>query len=168
MESRRDALKLALLGGLGLTGSLAEARGPTQERSANLPSRGSAPRWGRGVEGQRIADLGDGRYLNPIMAGDHPDRTVLKDGNTYYMTFSSFDGSALSLRHLFLRIVNDEHIVTMYYSENGTDWTRHGLRIETSGYNTNTIDDLLSLRPALFAVGKGEVRFRNFAYRALR
>jgi xylan 1,4-beta-xylosidase len=75
---------------------------------------------------------------------------------------------APALRQLFLRIVNNEHIVTMYYSENGADWTRHGLRIETSGYNTNTIDDLLSLRPALFAVGKGEVRFRNFAYRALR
>lgn len=48
------------------------------------------PRWGRGVEGQRKADLGNGSYLNPIIPGDHPDPTILKDGKDYYMTFSSF------------------------------------------------------------------------------
>lgn len=47
--------------------------------------------WGRGVEGQRKADLGNGCYLNPVMAGDHPDPSILKDGDDYYMTFSSFD-----------------------------------------------------------------------------
>lgn len=50
----------------------------------------AAPRWRPGVEGQRRADLGDGTYLNPIVAGDRPDPTVLKDGADYYMTFSSF------------------------------------------------------------------------------
>ena len=49
------------------------------------------PRWARGVEGQRKADLGDGTFLNPILAGDHPDPSMLKDGDDYYMTFSSFD-----------------------------------------------------------------------------
>ena len=39
----------------------------------------------------RKADLGDGTYLNPILAGDHPDPSILKDGDDYYMTFSSFD-----------------------------------------------------------------------------
>ncbi|MBW8882858.1 MAG: family 43 glycosylhydrolase, partial [Asticcacaulis sp.] len=48
------------------------------------------PGWGTGVEGSRRADRGDGTYLNPIIAGDHPDPTILKDGNDYYMTFSSF------------------------------------------------------------------------------
>ena len=47
-------------------------------------------RWTPGIEGQRKADLGDGTFLNPILAGDHPDPTVLKDGDDYYMTFSSF------------------------------------------------------------------------------
>jgi beta-xylosidase len=47
--------------------------------------------WARGVEQQRKADLGNGSYLNPIMAGDHPDPSVLKDGDDYYMTFSSFE-----------------------------------------------------------------------------
>lgn len=63
---------------------LSEARPPA---SACDPI---TPRWGKGTEGQRKADLGDGTYLNPIVAGDHPDPTILKDGDDYYMTFSSF------------------------------------------------------------------------------
>ena len=51
---------------------------------------GKSPRWGKGIEGQRKADLGKGSYLNPIIPGDHPDPTILKDGKDYYMTFSSF------------------------------------------------------------------------------
>src|SRR4051794_11750691 len=44
----------------------------------------------RGFENQRRADLGNGQYLNPIIAGDHADPSVLKDGDDYYMTHSSF------------------------------------------------------------------------------
>jgi xylan 1,4-beta-xylosidase len=47
--------------------------------------------WRRGIEHQRMADLGDGRYLNPVLAGDRPDPSVLKDGKDYYLTLSSFD-----------------------------------------------------------------------------
>lgn len=49
------------------------------------------PTWPRGVEGQRKADLGDGTFLNPILAGDRPDPSILRDGADYYMTFSSFE-----------------------------------------------------------------------------
>lgn len=42
-------------------------------------------------DNQRRADQGDGTYLNPIMAGDHPDPTVLRDGDDYFMTFSTFE-----------------------------------------------------------------------------
>jgi len=63
--------------------------------AAGVPCRApgdwSHLQWARGVEGQRKADLGDGRFLNPIMPGDHPDPSILKDGDDYYMTFSSFD-----------------------------------------------------------------------------
>lgn len=48
------------------------------------------PQWGQGIEDQRSADLGDGTYLNPVVPGDHPDPTIIKDGDDYYMTFSSF------------------------------------------------------------------------------
>ena len=39
----------------------------------------------------RKADLGDGRFINPVLVGDHPDPSILKDGSDYYMTCSSFD-----------------------------------------------------------------------------
>lgn len=58
---------------------------------AAAPVRAAPLSWSPGFEGQRKADLGDGTFLNPIMAGDHPDPTILKDGVDYYMTFSSFD-----------------------------------------------------------------------------
>lgn len=74
---------------------------------------------------------------------------------------------APSTNVMHYRIVNDNHIVTQYYSPDGIAWTRHGLRFEVSGYNTNTADELLSLRPGLFATGSGKVRFRNFQYRVL-
>jgi len=66
-------------------------------QASDLPSpcrsaASTAPmHWARGVEGQRRADLGDGSFLNPILPGDHPDPSILKDGDDYYMTFSSFD-----------------------------------------------------------------------------
>jgi beta-xylosidase len=47
--------------------------------------------WPKGIEGQRKADMGDGSYLNPVLAGDRPDPTVLKDGDDYYLTHSSFE-----------------------------------------------------------------------------
>jgi xylan 1,4-beta-xylosidase len=47
--------------------------------------------WPKGVEGQRKADQGDGHYLNPVLSGDRPDPTVLKDGDDYYLSHSSFE-----------------------------------------------------------------------------
>lgn len=51
----------------------------------------AAQPWKRGIEHQRMADLGNGTYLNPVLSGDHPDPSVLKDGRDYYLTLSSFD-----------------------------------------------------------------------------
>lgn len=68
---------------------------------------------------------------------------------------------------LHLRITNQDQVVTFYHSRDGQAWTRHGVRSYVEGYNANTVDNLLSLRPALFAAGQGEVRFRRFVYRAL-
>lgn len=58
---------------------------------AKIEARTRTPDWRRGLDNQRIADLGDGCFLNPVMAGDRPDPAILKDGSDYYMTFSSFD-----------------------------------------------------------------------------
>ena len=55
----------------------------------------------------------------------------------------------------------------MYASTDGKAWLPYGPTIEVSGYHHNVADGFLSLRPAIYAAGTGEVRFRNFRYRAL-
>ncbi len=83
--TRRGALTL----GLGAATALAvpvAAAALTGPASATAASTASA----RGVEGQRIADLGNGLYRNPVLSGDRADPNVLKDGADYYAAFSSF------------------------------------------------------------------------------
>ena len=89
-HTRREALKLGLIsaGGLALPAT-ADAQ-PSGSPPATEGCAAPTPRWQAGVENQRRADLGDGRYLNPILAGDRPDPNILKDGEDYYATFSSF------------------------------------------------------------------------------
>lgn len=70
-------------------------------------------------------------------------------------------------QRLHLRLRNDRHIVTIHYSVDGEHWERYDRGMEVSGYHHNVGYDFLSLRPALYAAGQGEVRFRNFKYRAL-
>ncbi|MAP94940.1 MAG: xylan 1,4-beta-xylosidase [Ponticaulis sp.] len=85
--SRRKAL--AFMG----AGSLA-ACATTSTKTELLTSTsltGNQRIWGKGFEGQRIADRGDGTFLNPIFSGDRPDPALLKDGDTYYVSFSTFE-----------------------------------------------------------------------------
>jgi xylan 1,4-beta-xylosidase len=75
-----------------LAGAAASAATPAQAHDTRCPpDNNESLSWPRGVEGQRKADRGDGSFLNPIVAGDHADPSILKDGDDYYMTFSSFD-----------------------------------------------------------------------------
>jgi len=75
----------------GLVAGVAVTAVPAASATAAAPKKVT---WPGGIEGQRKADLGNGTYLNPIIAADHPDPTILKDGPkdspNYYMTFSSF------------------------------------------------------------------------------
>lgn len=83
--TRRDAIKAAL------AGAAASGFVPTEADAAKPQARPVPSKmFGCGIEGQRKADLGNGFYRNPIVPGDHPDPTILKDGEDYYMTFSSF------------------------------------------------------------------------------
>jgi xylan 1,4-beta-xylosidase len=77
---RRSALKLGGAGLIELGANPLWASTPTEP-----------PRWGRGLDNQRIADRGDGTFLNPVVAGDRPDPAILKVGRDYYLTFSTFD-----------------------------------------------------------------------------
>lgn len=70
-------------------------------------------------------------------------------------------------RKLHLRLLNDRNVVTVWTSPDGKDWTQYTPTIEVSGYHHNVADGFLSLRPALYAAGDGEVKFRNFRYQAL-
>lgn len=67
---------------------------------------------------------------------------------------------------MHLRLVNDRHDLTMYYSGDGRNWTQHELQMDVSGLHHNVGGGFLSLRPALYTAGQGEVRFRNLLYRA--
>jgi beta-xylosidase len=70
-------------------------------------------------------------------------------------------------QRVFLRLRNDRHTVTLHYSADGRTWERFDRGIDVSGYHHNVAYDFLSLRPALYAAGAGEVRFRNFRYRVI-
>ncbi|MGA0544003.1 family 43 glycosylhydrolase [Brevundimonas sp. VNH65] len=92
--TRRGAFGVMAAG--AATPALASAATPSPasavpSQAAACPGDWSAMTWPRGIEGQRLGDLGDGTFLNPVMAGDRPDPSILKDGDTYYMTFSSFE-----------------------------------------------------------------------------
>lgn len=69
-------------------------------------------------------------------------------------------------KHVFLRIANDRHIVSIDHSPDGKRWTPFGVRMEVSGYHHNVAGDFLSLRPAIYVSGAGEASFRNLSYRA--
>ena len=81
-----------LLAGVGAT-SIASTIGFVPEPARGRPhAAGPAERtYRRGFDNQRVPDLGDGRFLNPVISGDRPDPAVLKDGEDYYVTFSTFD-----------------------------------------------------------------------------
>lgn len=90
MFSRRDSVRIGLLG----AAMHVTAGQPFTAVALALAETGAiepVPPWGKGFDGQRIPDLGTGKFLNPLISGDHPDPTILKDGADYYMTFSTFD-----------------------------------------------------------------------------
>ncbi|MEQ9316484.1 MAG: family 43 glycosylhydrolase [Henriciella sp.] len=79
-------------------------------------------RWGRGFEGQRIGDRGDGTFLNPIFAGDHPDPALIRDGDTYYVTFSSFEAYPGLLIYRSHDLVNWEPLAPALHTYIGSVW----------------------------------------------
>ncbi|MXP10287.1 family 43 glycosylhydrolase [Pseudoblastomonas halimionae] len=83
---RRDVMRG--VGAIGLAGALPF---PLHAREEERVGRTTDGRYRRGFDNQRIADLGDGTFLNPVVSGDRPDPAILRDGEDYYMTFSTFD-----------------------------------------------------------------------------
>jgi beta-xylosidase len=88
--------------------------------------------WPQGIEGQRKADMGDGRFLNPVLAGDRPDPSVLKDGDDYYLTHSSFEAVPGLLVWHSRDLVNWRPLVNALHEAIGSVWApdlcKHGGR----------------------------------------
>ena len=83
---RRDLL--AGVGGAGLASLVPALPAPLRARTYDAPA---VRQCRRGFDNQRVPDLGNGSFLNPVVSGDRPDPAILKDGADYYMTFSTFD-----------------------------------------------------------------------------
>jgi xylan 1,4-beta-xylosidase len=74
----------------------------------------------------------------------------------------------MATRHVRIRLVNRENVVTWHYShDGGKTWKQHSWQMEVSGLHHNVFGGFVSLRPALFSAGTGEVRARNFVYKGL-
>ena len=76
--------------------------------------------------------MGDGRYLNPVLAGDRPDPSVLKDGSDYYLTHSSFEAVPGLLIWHSRDLVNWRPLVNALHESVGSVWApdlcKHGGR----------------------------------------
>jgi len=66
-----------------------------------------------------------------------------------------------------LKVVNHANIVTLYYSRDGGAWVKHPWQMEVSGYHHNVLGDFLSLKFGVYVAGAGDVKLRDFVYRAL-
>jgi xylan 1,4-beta-xylosidase len=107
--TRREMIASTVLG------TLASATGVANASSATS-------NWKKGIEGQRQADLGNGTFLNPIVSGDHADPSILKDGQDYYMTFSSFDAYPGVVIWHSLDLVNWRPITSALRTPIGSVW----------------------------------------------
>jgi len=69
---------------------------------------------------------------------------------------------------LHLKLYNDCHTVTMFYSTDGMHWNRFPAALEVSGYHHNSFGEFISLRLGIYAAGRGEAEFSEFRYRSVQ
>ena len=151
------------------------------DHALHLRARGSTPKDGTiltfitgdhdyemQVEVEIDADATGGLllfYSERLFAGlGFSDTALLEYGKGDTATFGKPAGIG---RRFFLRLRNADGVMTTWHSPDGRDWKRHWMQFEISCYHHNVAGAFLSLRPALFAGGRGEVRFRDFRYRVL-
>lgn len=92
---------------------------------------------------------------------------VNERGVRHFRSFKGYGTMPNDQRRAFLRLVNDAHIVSFYYSFDGLEWLRYDKVADVSGFHHNTFGGFQSLRIGLDAVGKGRVIFRNFSYNVI-
>ena len=76
-------------------------------------------------------------------------------------------GRGKSAEKMWLRLRNDNHIVTGEYSFDGVNWERETWGMMINGYDHNTLYEFQSVLPGVFCAGEGYATFKNFKYRSL-
>lgn len=70
-------------------------------------------------------------------------------------------------RHVFLKLINENQTVDMYFSTDGNNWTKTENSFEASAYHHNILSGFMSLRIGLVSIGNGPVKFKDFKYQPL-
>lgn len=68
---------------------------------------------------------------------------------------------------MWLRLKNDENVLTAWYSADGEEWYKYPWGFEISGVHHNTVYGFLFVRPGIYAGGEGGVEVTNFTLRNL-
>jgi xylan 1,4-beta-xylosidase len=116
------------------------------------------------VEGDAVGGLVffyDDRAYSGILA----DRSDVL-ANLRGWQFPTEEG-AVDEGRVHLRVENRDGIVDMYYSRDGSEWTKIRSSLEVSGLHHNVLGGFMSLRLGLAAVGEGRVVFDDFRYTPL-
>lgn len=131
----RMSRRVVLAGLPGLAASCVTPSPPSPRREGEISPAGlewAHLSWRRGIENQRRADTGDGTYLNPILAGDHPDPSIFRDADRWLMTFSSFDSYPGLVIWQSRDLVNWTPLAAALKTNIGSVWapelTKHGER----------------------------------------
>ena len=73
-------------------------------------------------------------------------------------------GTKYATNHIWLRLRNDNHVVTGYYSYDGKAWQKETWGMDCSGYNHNTLYQFQSVLPGIFVCGEGKATFKNIRF----
>jgi xylan 1,4-beta-xylosidase len=90
--------------------------------------------------------------------------------NAIYRLYNGGRGrmvSGITQDNIYLRLTDDHHDLLCYYSLDGKEWKRLDFVTELSGYHHNILGGWGYLKPAIFAVGDGEIQFKDFQYQGL-
>lgn len=88
-------------------------------------------------------------------------------GVRHLRSFKTYSYAKSVTERGWLRIRNERHIVSFYYSADGHHWSKYDKVVDASGFHHNTLGLFLSLRIGLDVVGEGTATFRSFSYQPL-
>lgn len=119
-----------------------------------------------------------GTFLNPVLAGDWPDASIVRVGGDYYMTHTSGVYAPGLLIWHSKDLVHWEPVTHALKRFDGDVWSpdlvHHKGRLKkvfdsqnVSGYTAQTFGSFLSLRPGLYCAGEEAALFRNFKFQHL-